>query len=156
MTTQTPGKIGRYVLWFSPLVIVPTLFLLLKQRNPAVTSILGPAAAIFVMAYSIFIARAMQRRLDEVQVAGQGVAIHHGWVWGMMVTVLLLMLPPVTNWLIDLANMQSTGSPDISDRRAVRLALIYGFCLVALVQTMGIFVASTIWWSRMGRMRERS
>ena len=73
-----------------------------------------------------------------------------------MATVLLLMLPPVTNWLIDLANMLSTGSPDMSDRGAVRLALFFGFMLVVFTQLVALIVASAIWQRRMGGMREQS
>jgi hypothetical protein len=70
--------------------------------------------------------------------------------------VLLLMLPPVTSWLVDLVNTSSTGSPDLSDRRAVGSALIYGVCVVVLIQTLGVFIAAAIWWRRMGGMGERS
>jgi hypothetical protein len=43
----------------------------------------------------------MARVLDEVQKAGVGFAHSNGWVWGGFATILLLMLPPVMNWLID-------------------------------------------------------
>jgi hypothetical protein len=72
-----------------------------------------------------------------------------------MVTVLLLMLPSVTNWLVDLVNMQSTGSPDVPDRRAVRLAFIHGASLVVVTQTLAGLVAAAIWWRRMGGTGER-
>jgi hypothetical protein len=128
----------------------------LKQQNPAAASVLGPVVAISLMAYVTFITNRQQRRLDEVQLASQGFANTRGWVGGAFATVLLLMLPPVTNWLIDLVNLQSTGSPDMSDRRAVALAFTYGVCLVVAMQTLGVFVAALIWWRRMGGMRERS
>jgi hypothetical protein len=70
--------------------------------------------------------------------------------------VLLLMVPPVANWLVDLVNMQSTGSPDMSDRRAVGLAFVYGVCLVVAMQTLFGLVAAAVWWRRMGGMRERT
>ena len=73
-----------------------------------------------------------------------------------MVTPLLLLLPPVTNPLIDLANMLSTGSPDMSDRGAVQLALFFGLILVVLIQCVAVIVASAIWQRRMGDMREPS
>ena len=152
------GKIGRSALWLSLIVIVAALFALwwLKQQNPALARVLGPVVAISVMAYATFITYRQQRRLDEVQIASQGFANTRGWVGGAFATVLLLMLPPVTNWLVDLVNIQSTGSPDMTDRGAVRLGFIYGACLVVVIQTLGVFVAASIWWRRMGGMRERS
>src|SRR3546814_4733356 len=81
------------------------------------------------MGYALFISHRLQRHLDEVQIASAGFASSRGWVWGGMATVLLLAMPPVTNGLIDLANTLSTGSPDISDHGAVRLALFFGLIL---------------------------
>src|SRR3546814_9380280 len=77
------------------------------------------------MGYALFISHRLQRHLDEVQIASAGFASSRGWVWGGMATVLLLAMPPVTNGLIDLANKLSTGSPDMSDHGAVRLALFF-------------------------------
>jgi hypothetical protein len=152
------GKIGRLALWLAPIVIVAASFALwwLKHQNPATASVLAPVVTIFVMGYATFITSRQQRRLDEVQIASQGFANSRGWVWGVMATVLLLMLPPVTNWLVDLANMLSTGSPDMSDRGAVRAAFVFGVCLVVMMQSLGVFVAAAIWWRRMGGMRRRS
>ena len=157
MTTPF-GKIGRAALWLTPIVIAAAFIALwwVKQQNPAVARVLGPAVAILLMGYVLFITSRQQRRLDEVQIASQGFANTHGFVGGAFATVLLLLLPPVTNWLVYLVNIQSTGSPDMSDRRAVRLAFIYGVCLVVVMQTLGIFVAAAVWWRRMGGIRERS
>jgi hypothetical protein len=152
------GRIGRAAMWLSPIVIVAAFITLwwLKDQNRAAASVLGPAVAIFLMGYVTFMTSRQQRRLDEVQLASQGFANSHGWVAGTIVTVLLLMLPPVTSWLVDLVNTSSTGSPDLSDRRAVGSALIYGVCVVVLIQTLGVFIAAAIWWRRMGGMGERS
>ena len=154
MTTPL-GKAGRVALWGSPLVIVAAGFFAalpwLKQQSDAVELVLFAALGIFVMGYAHFIAQRLQRRFDEVQIAGQGFAISRGWNWGSAATVLLLLLPPVTNPLVDLANTLSTGSPDMPDRGAVRLALVFGLILVVLVQLVGVIVASTIWEYRMRR-----
>lgn len=159
MTTKPLGKIGRYALWLSPVVIVVIGFFAaipwLKQQNDTFVLALTAAGSIFVMGYALFISYRLQRQLDEVQIASQGFASSRGWVWGAMATMLLLMLPPVTNWLIDLANMLSTGSPDMSDRGAVRLGLYFGAILVVLIQLVAVILASAIWQRRMG-MRERS
>jgi hypothetical protein len=159
MAMKFLGKIGRSAPWLSLIVIVAAcVFTLwwLKQQNPAVARVFGPAVAILVMGYALFITYRRQRRLDEVQIASQGFAHTHGSVGATFATVLLLMLPPVTNWLIDLVNVQSTGSPELSDRGAVRLGFIYGVCLVVVMQTLGSLVAAVIWWRRMGGMGERS
>ena len=158
MATKLLAKLGRTALRLSPVVIMAACVfgvVWLKQQNAEVARIVGPVVAIFVMGYTLFITYRQQRRLDEVQIASQGFANTRGWVGGAFATVLLLMLPPVTNWLIDLVNLQSTGSPDIPDRRAVRLAFIYGVCLVVAMQSLGVFVAAAIWWRRMGGMGER-
>lgn len=160
MTTNPLGKIGRCALWLSPVVIVVVgLFAAipwLKQQNDTFVLTLTAAVSIFVMGYALFVSHRLQRHLDEVQIASQGFASSRGWVWGAMATILLLMLPPVTNWLIDLANMLSTGSPDTSDRGAVQLALFFGLILVVLIQLVAVLFASAIWQRRMGGMRERS
>jgi hypothetical protein len=151
-------QIRRLALWLSPILIVAGFFWLrlLKQEDPAAASVLGPVLTILLMGYVTVLTSRQQRRLDELQIASQGFANSHGWVAGAMITVLLLTLPPVTNWLVDLVNMQSTGSPDLSDRRAVGLAVMWGVCLVVAMQTLCVFVAAAVWWRRMGGMRERT
>jgi cobalamin synthase len=160
MITKPLVNIGRYALWLSPVVIVVVGFFAaipwLKQQNDSFVLLLSAAVSIFVMGYALLISHRLQRHLDEVQIASQGFASSRGWVWGAMATVLLLMLPPVTNLLIDLANMLSTGSPDMSDRGAVQLALFFGFMLVVFTQLVALIVASAIWQRRMGGMREQS
>jgi hypothetical protein len=160
MTTNPLGKIGRCALWLSPAVIVIVGFFAaipwLKQQNDSFVLLLSAGVSIFVMGYSLLISHRLQRHLDEVQIASQGFASSRGWIWGAIATVLLLMLPPVTNLLIDLANMLSTGSPDTSDRRAVQLALFFGFMLVVLTQFVAVTVASAIWQRRMGGVGEQS
>ena len=160
MTTHPLGKIGRCALWFSPVFIVVAGFFAaipwLKQQNDAFVLALAAAASIFVMGYALFISHRLQRHLDEVQIASAGFASSRGWVWGATATVLLLMLPPVTNRLIDLANMLSTGSADTPDRGAVHLALFFGLILVVLMQLVSVILASAIWQRRMGGAGEPS
>jgi len=160
MTIRPLGKIGRRALWSSPVVIVVVGFFAaipwLKQQTDTFVLVLSAVAAIFVMGYALFISHRLQRHLDEVQIASQGFASSRGWVWGVMATNLLLMLPPVANWLIDVANNLSTGSADVSDRGAVHVALFFGVMLVVLTQLIAIMVASAIWQRRMGDMREPS
>jgi hypothetical protein len=160
MTTMPLGKIGRRALWFLPVVIVVVGFFAaipwLKQQNDSFVLVASAVAAIFVMGYAHFISRRLQRGLDEVQIASQGFASSRGWAWGAMATVLLLMLPPVTNLLIDLANTLSAGSPERSDRGAVHLALYFGFMLAVLMQAVCVCVAAAIWWRRVGGLREQS
>jgi hypothetical protein len=160
MTTKPLGKIGRYALWTSPIAIVIVGFFAaipwLKEQNDTFVLTLSAALSIFVMGYAHFLSQRCQRHLDEVQIASQGFASSRGWPWGVMATALLLMLPPVTNRLIDLANVLSTGSPDTPDRRAVHLALVFGFMLMVLIQALAVIVASVIWQRRMGPTGEPS
>jgi hypothetical protein len=159
MTRKVVGRFAQLALWFSPLVIVVAGFFAtiywLKPRNATFVLVLSAVASILVMGYAGFTTLRVQRRLDEVQIASQGFATFRGWVWGMGATVLLLMLPPVTNGLIDLADTLSTGSPDMSNRTSVQVALAFGFMLLVLVQTVCVIVASAIWQRRMGG-REQS
>jgi hypothetical protein len=160
MTTKSLGKIGRRALLISPVVIAVVGFFAvvhwLKPLNATFVLVLSAVLAIFVIGYSNFLARRVQRRMDEVQIANQGFASVRGYTWGSGATVLLLMLPPVTNGLIYLANMLSTGSPDKSNRTSVQVALSFGFILVVLVQMVCMIVASAIWQRRMGGMGEQS
>jgi len=160
MPIKSLGQAGRYALFLSPVVIVIVGFFAaipwLKEQNDTFVLTLSAALSIFVMGYAQFLSHRLQRHLDEVQIASQGFASSRGWPWGVMATALLLMLPPVTNRLIDLANVLSTGSPDTSDRGAVHVALIFGFMLMVLIQAIAVIVASAIWQRRMGPMQDPS
>jgi len=160
MATMPLPKIGRRALWFSPVVMVAAGYLTwlywLKPRNATLVLVLGAVAAIFVMGYTSLIARRLRQRLDEVQIASHEFANSRGWTWGAMITVVLLMLPPVVDRLVDLANMLATGSRDGSSRVSVQLGLAFGFMLVVVMQGICVCVAGAFWWRRMGDTRERS
>jgi hypothetical protein len=151
-------RIGQVALWLAPIIIGAGFIALwwLSETIPATAAVLRPVVAISLMAYVSFISYRQRRRLDEVQIARQDFASTHGWAKGTLVAVLLLMFPPFTDWLVDLVNIQSTGSPTLSDPRAVRLAFGYGACLVVALQGLGWLVASAIWWRRMRGTGERS
>jgi uncharacterized protein YjeT (DUF2065 family) len=152
------GGVGRFAPWLLPIAIAAGFVALwwLKQEGAASASVVARVLAISLMAYTVFFSYMQQRRLDEVQVASQGFASRHGWAKGTLVAVLLLMLPPVQDWLVDLVNIQSTGSAALTDRRAVELAFAYGAALVVALQGLGYFIAVAIWWRRVGGMGERS
>jgi hypothetical protein len=160
MTTKSLGKIGRQALLISPIVIaVVSFFALLRWLRPVnsnVVLVLSAVVSIFVMGYTSFLARRMQRRMDEVQIASQGFASFRGYTWGAGITVVLLLLPPVTNRLIDLADVMTARAPDMTTRHrtAVLLGLNFGFLLLVLVQMVCMIVASAIWQRRMGGTRE--
>jgi hypothetical protein len=86
---------------------------------------------------------------------------------------LLLMLPPVMNWLIDVVNALAmprtiVGTPGITNprvaatvaflnrRAAITMAFEFGATLVMVVQALAIVVFSVIWQRRMGGNGERS
>lgn len=137
----------RCALWFAPIVVVPVAVFAslpwLKQQNAAVSMGIAAAAAIFVMGYAVFLAARVNRRLDEVEIAGQRFATTQGTTVGWIAAVLVMIFPPVMNALVDLANTIGAASPD----KAVRMGIVIGFMLVVLLQTLGI-VAVSIWWQR--------
>ncbi len=154
------GRRRLYLLWFVPIVLVAGTVTLLKpwlrQQDPALSFTVTAVAAVFVMGYSVYIASRMQRRMDEVEVAGQGFATRYGWTWGGIATMVLLMIPPLMDGLVNLVNLQATGSAETLSRRAVRLAFVYGACLVVLVQLVCVMVASLVWGRRMHSESRRS
>jgi len=167
MTKRVVGQFGRLVLLFLPFVIVVAGLVVampwVRQQNPEVAKVLGAVGSMVVMGYGLFMAFTVlrwQRRLDEVQVASQGFANSYGWILGGIATALLLMVPPVMNWLVDLVNamvtVAGTGSPDMTNHRAVQLAFFHGISLVMLMQGLGVVVASVVWWRRMGGLGEHS
>jgi hypothetical protein len=160
MTETGVGTFGRLALWFAPNIIVAAGFFAvlrwLKPENPVVVQALTVVVGVFVLGYSLFLGKRESLRWDEVQRASQGFASANGWVWGGFATMLLLMVPPVMNWFIDLVNVLGTGSPDSTNRTAVRVAFFCGIALVMVMQTLGIIVFSVVWWRRMGGTGEQS
>jgi hypothetical protein len=159
MTQRVAGKFGRLVLWFSPVIIVAVCFLATitwLKPTPGVVQVLSAAAGIFVLGYSLFLANRESRHWDEVQRASQGFASAKGWVWGGFATLLLLMMPPVMNGLVDVANVVGGQSVDVSRHSPVRVAFFFGVTLVMVMQALGIAVASRVWWRRMGGIGEKS
>ena len=164
MTKREFGKFARLALLLSPVVLVAvSLFIALpwvKQKNPSVSKVVGEVGVIFVACYGIFIVLRQQRRMDEVHRASQGFANSYGWLWGGVATIVLLMVPPVMNWLVDrvdaMAKVRGAGSPEMTNHLAVQLAFFYGISLVIVMQGLGVCVASVLWWRRMGGFGERS
>ena len=158
MEKRVVGKCGRFALLFSPvviaLVVLAVAMPLVKQQSPAIAKALGEVGVVFVACYGIFIVLRQQRRMDEVHLASQGFANSYGWLLGGVATTLLLMLPPVMNWLIDLVNAtaqaRAGGSPDVTHHLALQLAFFYGISLVMVIQGLGVGIASFVWWRRMG------
>ncbi len=170
-------KVGRAAAWISPVVIALAVFSVvapwLVRHSVAAVQALTIAFGIFVLGYSLFLGHRMTRGLDEVQKAAGAFASSNGWVWGGFATILLLMLPPVMNWLIDLVNALAmprtpVGSPGITNprvaatvayfnrRTVITMAFFFGGTLVMVMQTLAIFVFSVIWQRRMGGTAERS
>lgn len=160
MTNKGLRNVARLALWALPIVLVIAGAIAaspwLKRQNSALASVLVLAEVMFVTGYGYFLANRLKRRLDEVQIASQGFANYHGAAAGTMAAALLLILPPVMNWLTHLTITISNGSPDVPNRGAVQLAFFGGLCLVVLMQSLGQIVATIVWWRRMGGIGERS
>jgi hypothetical protein len=140
MATRHLGEIGRWALWFSPLVIVPVAFFALGPwENDAVPAV----CAIFVAGYSIFLGARVNRHLDEVQIAGGRFAQTKGMTIGIFAAVLVMVFPPSMNALTDLAKTVGSASPD----QAVQVGIVFGYMLLVFLQAVGL-VAASIWWER--------
>jgi hypothetical protein len=144
MATRHPGNIGLWALWFSPLVIVPALLALLPWvENDWIAAVFG----IYAVGYSAFLVARVNRRLDEVQIAGQRFATTKAMTIGTLAAVLVMAFPPSMSALVDLANTLANtldaGSPD----RAVKVGISFGFMLVVFLQGVAL-IAVSIWWGR--------
>ena len=144
MAVDRFGRIGRWALWFSPVVIVPGL---LALRPWVENDLIAVAIAIFATGYSIFVAERVNRRLDEVQIAGQRIAQTRGMTIGIFAAPLVMIFPPSINALVDLANTIAAGAPD----KAVKVGMVIGYTLLVLLQGLGMFVVSVWWQQRLGR-----
>jgi hypothetical protein len=177
MAKNVLGKIGRTALWFSPVIIALAGFVAvapwLARHSPVANQVLSIALGTFVLGYSLFMGYRMTRGLDEVQKAAASFAHSNGWVWGGFATLLLLMLPPVMNCLIDMVNALAmprmfVGSPGITNprvaatvaffnrRAAITMAFLFGATLVMVIQMLAIIVFSVVWQRRMGGTGERA
>jgi len=160
VATKLIGKFARLALWISPIIIVvaggfPALGWATRRQHPALVQGIAIGIPLFVIAYSSVLAKRVERLrpLDEVQVAGQGYAHTRGWAWGTMLTVVLLMVPPVQAGLIDGINalVNTTGAPpSVANHLAMQIAIFGGISLLALAQWLCVLVVSAAWRRRMG------
>ena len=161
MTNKVFGNFGRRPLWLLPIVLVVAAVALAmpwaKRVGPLVATALGEAGVMLVAGYCVAAVLKRQRRMDEVHLAAQGFANSYGWIWGGLAASLLLMLPPIMNWMVHLVHamvrVRGTGPSGTPDGLAVQLAFFYGVALVMVVQALGVCVASIVWWRRMGGFR---
>jgi hypothetical protein len=146
MTRHPPSKFAKTALW-APILIVPVAFFAslpwLEEQSDTVILGIAAAAATFVMGYGTFLSGRANRRLDEVEIAGQRFALTKGMTIGTFVAVAVMTLPATMNLMVNVANALAGGSPD----KAVRLGVFIGFILVVLLQTLGS-VAVSFWWGR--------
>jgi len=160
MTHQPPGRGLQLAVRAVPIAVAIPAFLAaqpwLRQQAPVVFQAVVVAFVIVMLGYAAWVARWYQRHLDEVELASQRVAVQQGWNGGTIAAVLLLMLPPVMNGLVDLAISSGGTSAGVPTRGAVQLAFFWGLMLAVVVQTAGIFIAGLLWWRRMGGLPERS
>ena len=137
------GSIDRWALW-SPVVIVPALLALMPWVE---NDYIGFAVALFITGYSIFVGERVNRRLDEVQIAGQRFAQTKGFVIGVFAAVAVMACPPSMNALVDLANTVADILHEGSRDKAVRTGIVFGYLLLLVMQGLGM-LACGIWWNR--------
>jgi hypothetical protein len=109
------------------------------------------ALATFVTGYSIFVAERVNRRYDEVQIAGQRFATTKGMTFGMFAALLVMAFPPSMNALVDLANTLANTLHEGSRDKAVHIGIGFGYMLLVLSQFLGMFVGGILWERRLGR-----
>jgi len=148
MATDHPGKRGRWAL-FAPLVVVPVVFFaslpwLAAQNDAELVNWIAAACAVFVMGYSVFVARRVARGMDEVEIAGDRFASSKGWQVGSLLAVLLMMFTPINDVLVNLA-YDGAGPED--PEQAVRLGIWFGIIFAVALQGLATFGAS-MWWRR--------
>lgn len=149
MTRKAAPKAALSLLWL--LVVGATALVLLwwvGRQNPRAVMILTPVLALAVMGFSIFLAHRHGRRLDEVQIASQRAASYHASIYGTMLTMALMSVPPLMNWLSELVNRLSHAPVEPSTRRAVTLAFFFGAAMVAVMQTLISSISVCVWWRR--------
>jgi hypothetical protein len=141
-------------LWFAPPIIVMAAFFAslpwLADIDETVTLSITAAASVFVVVWARFVARRMERALDEVQLAGQRFAQAKGAAAGTFVTVLLLLPTPVVDWVTDNLILMTTGSGETPERDTVYVGMVFGMVLLMVMQTLGTVVANAIWNRRIG------
>jgi hypothetical protein len=142
------SKTGRYGLAALPLVVVPVGFLLsgpwLKATFGGTATMLTAAvAAIFVMAYALYLSVRCQRDLDEVQAAGGTFAARWGMTIGPIIFATLLLLPPFHDMMTAIIG-DAAGVP--ANRKVVTLAMTFGFGAVVILQTIAMVILNLLWW----------
>ncbi len=143
MAADRFGKLDRWALW-SPVVIVPALLAVMPWVE---NDVIAFALFIFVTGYSIFVAERVNRRMDEVQIAGQRFAATKGMAFGAFAALGVMAFPPSMNALVDLANTLANTLHEGSREKAVHIGIGFGYMLLALMQFLGMF-AGSIWWER--------
>lgn len=144
---STKREIGLWALKLSPLVILPLAFLALSpwldDQSDAIEASVAVTFAVVLLTYCVLLAASVNRRLDEVQIAGQRIAHTQGVTIGLIVAVLVITFPPSMNALASLAETIADGSPE----KAIKVGIAIGLVLVTLLQTLGVFAAA-MWWER--------
>jgi hypothetical protein len=128
----------------------------LRAWNPAAVNLAAPIGTFIVLALALVLAARQTRRLDEVQAAGHRYASSLGLGLGGMLTLALVTLPPVANWLVDLVYVVVHASPDPAGRRAVYVAVAFTSALMMVIQSLVMVIATYIWWRRVGGLRAQS
>jgi hypothetical protein len=149
----TPSSPRRARLWtIVPLLLVALGFVFatpwIKSTFGATTVGLTAALlAVVVMGYANFLAYRYEAGLDEVQRAGSSFATKWGASAGQFAFVVLMILPPVRDFVVETV-IGLSGDPGAGlDGRATAIGFIFfGFCGVVLLQALGTLVFSVIWF----------
>jgi hypothetical protein len=142
----------RIALCLAPVVLVAGGFLSsawwIKQTfGETAVLIIASIAAIFVMAYSLYLSVRVQRRLDEVQKASGAASAKWGSIIGPIAFVLLLMLPQFQTGMTAIVSKLAADPGETVDTTVVTLAMTLGFVLVVILQTIATIIANAIWWN---------
>lgn len=147
-------KFVRSLLWLSPAIIAMVIFFaslpLLAQLDKAVNVTIAAAVALFVMGWGVFVTTRWEGEMDEVQRAGQYFAYTKGAIGGSIITVLLLLPTPLADSFTGFLTAFTTGGRGVPEEDTVHMAMVFGFLLLSIMQTLGAVIAGEIWKRRIG------
>lgn len=117
----------------------------LRTLPDAVALTITSSAALIVMAWSLAVSIAIQRRQDEVEIASSRYAMQHGFTIGTIGVGTLLLIPPFRTCVLETSTSLSLALKGGTDQ-APLLAYVGGFMTLIVAQIVGAAVMSSIWW----------
>jgi hypothetical protein len=110
-------------------------------------NVVAAAATILAMGYANYLALRYHSGLDEVHKASAEFAARWSMPAGQAAFVLLLLLPPVKDFMTSLVIEFGGPGPGMTvDRSVVVFAMALGFVGVVMLQAIASVVFNMLWW----------